>query len=119
MAAINTKDESQAGKTATEPPPPWHAAYPPPQNSNPASISRAELLQLLLLHYSSDGHENKNQKKKNFVLIDLRRMDHKVSSVLDRILFFLKRIYFCCNVNGRKFCNIGGDMVADRYIGRR
>ena len=97
MAAINTKDESQAGKTATDdsqPPPPWHAAYPPPQNSNPASISRAELLQLLLLHYSADGHENKNQKKKNFVLIDLRRMDHKVSSVLDRILFFFKKNLF-------------------------
>lgn len=111
MAAITTtKDEVKAGKTAadddSQPPPPWHAAYPPPQNSNPASISRAELLQLLLLHYSSDGHVNKNQTKRNFVLIDLRRMDHEVSSILDIeyyyyyfffFSFFLKRkknIYF-------------------------
>lgn len=110
MAAITTKDEAKTGKPATDDsqPPPWHAAYQPPQNFNPASISRAELLQLLLLHYSSDGHENKNQKKKNFVLIDLRRMDHEVSSVLDR-MFFFKRIYFYCNVNGRMLCKMGGD----------
>lgn len=95
MAAITTKDEANTSKTATDDlqPPPWHAAYPPPQNSNPPSISRGELLQLLLLHYSSDRHENKNKKKKNFVLIDLRRIDHEVSCVLDRIFF--KRIYFC------------------------
>lgn len=86
MAAITMKDETKTGETATadSQPTPWHAAYPPPQNSNPASISRVELLQLLLHHYNSDGHENKN-KKKSFVLIDLRRMDHEVSSDLDRI----------------------------------
>lgn len=99
MAAITTKDEAKTSKIATKDsqPPPWHAAYPPPQNSNPASISRAELLQLLLIHYSSDGHEIKNKKKKNFLLIDLRRIDHEVSSVLDRI-FYLKEsfsIHYC------------------------
>lgn len=91
MAGITTKVEAKTGRTATDDsqPPPWHAAYPPPQNSNPASISRVELLQLLLLHYSSDGHENENKKKKNFVLIDLRRMDHEVGSVW--IGFFLNK----------------------------
>lgn len=56
---------------------PWHAAYPSPKNSNPESISRAEVLQLLRLHYNSDEHE---KQKKGFTLIDLRRMDHEVSS---------------------------------------
>lgn len=42
------------------------------------------------------------------MLIDLRRMDHEVSTVLDR-MFFLKRVCFYCNVNGRKFCKMGGD----------
>lgn len=116
MAAITTKDEAKAGQTAAEDsePPPWHAAYPPPQNSNPASISRAELLQLLLLQYSSDGHENKNQtKKKDFVLIDLRRMDHEVSSVLDRrgvffFGFFLSNLFLLQCKWQESFIKIGG-----------
>lgn len=125
MAAINnnTKDEAKAGNKNTgtaatddllaQPPvppaPPWHAAYPSPQNSNPASISRAELLQILLLHYSSSyddehGHENENEnenknqrekkKKKNFVLIDLRRMDHEVSRVVFSLCFLDRKGFF-------------------------
>lgn len=80
-----TKGEAKTDKTAaaidSQAQPPWHAAYPPPKNSSPESISRAELLQLLLLHYNnSDGHETK--AKKDFVLIDLRRMDHEVSNII-------------------------------------
>lgn len=80
-----TKGEAKTDKTAaaidSQAQPPWHAAYPPPKNSSPESISRAELLQLLLLHYNNfDGHETKT--KKDFVLIDLRRMDHEVSNII-------------------------------------
>lgn len=80
-----TKGEAKMDKTAaaieSQTTPPWHAAYPPPKNSSPESISRAELLQLLHLHYNnSDRHETKT--KKDFVLIDLRRMDHEVSSII-------------------------------------
>lgn len=49
---------------------PWHAAYPPPRNGNPPSVSRDEVLQWLL----------QGQKPgRDFVLVDLRRNDHKVT----------------------------------------
>ncbi|MCJ1346363.1 hypothetical protein MMC31_004579, partial [Peltigera leucophlebia] len=73
-----TRDEEKTSKIAaaidSQTNPAWHAAYPSPKNSNPESISRAELLQLLRLHYNSDRHE---KPKKDFTLIDLRRMDHE------------------------------------------
>lgn len=49
---------------------PWYAAYPPPK-SDPASIRRTELLQWF--------HEGQKPGK-DFMLIDLRRTDHEVSS---------------------------------------
>lgn len=49
---------------------PWHAAYPPPK-SDPASIRRTELLQ-----WFREGQK----PGKDFMLIDLRRTDHEVSS---------------------------------------
>lgn len=49
---------------------PWHAAYPPPK-SDPASIRRTELLQWF--------YEGQNPGK-DFMLIDLRKTDHEVSS---------------------------------------
>ena len=63
-----------SGKEELNPELPWHTAYPAPRNSNPESISRAEVLQLLLRDHD-DG-------KSGFVLIDLRRMDHEVGDSL-------------------------------------
>ena len=49
---------------------PWYAAYPAARTKQPAQISRAELLQLI-----KDGQV----AGKDFVLIDMRRMDYEVS----------------------------------------
>lgn len=46
---------------------PWYAAYPPAR-SNPESISRSALLQLL----------KQSSEDERFVLVDLRRTDHEV-----------------------------------------
>lgn len=49
---------------------PWHAAYPTPRNTEPASISREALLDLMT---KSNGCA-----AKDFLLIDLRRTDNEV-----------------------------------------
>lgn len=49
---------------------PWYAAYPTARNSNPESITRHQLLQLI-----NDGKE----PGKDFALIDLRRNDFEVA----------------------------------------
>jgi hypothetical protein len=49
---------------------PWHAAYPKPRNAQPASITRAELLQKF---------QARQKPGIDFLLIDLRRTDHEVS----------------------------------------
>ena len=48
---------------------PWHAVYPSPRNSSPASISRTELLHLF---------RTGKQPGTDFVLVDLRRTDYEV-----------------------------------------
>jgi hypothetical protein len=50
---------------------PWHAVYPQPQ-SQPQSISRDEVLQLL---------KSNTTPKKDFVLVDVRRTDFEVDGV--------------------------------------
>lgn len=50
---------------------PWHAAYPPPKNAQPASLTREELLQMIKAADSV--------AKRDFVLVDLRRTDLVVS----------------------------------------
>ncbi|KAH7364325.1 Rhodanese-like domain-containing protein [Rhexocercosporidium sp. MPI-PUGE-AT-0058] len=45
--------------------PAWHAAFPTPRNTSPESISRLELLDML----------SKKRSVKDFVLVDLRRVD--------------------------------------------
>lgn len=49
---------------------PWHAAYPTPRNTEPATISREALLDLMT---KSNG-----RAAKDFLLIDLRRTDNEV-----------------------------------------
>lgn len=53
---------------------PWHAAYPPPKNAQPASLTREELLQMMKAADSV--------AKRDFVLVDLRRTDLVVSFFL-------------------------------------
>ncbi|PNP40585.1 hypothetical protein TGAMA5MH_07582 [Trichoderma gamsii] len=48
---------------------PWHAAYPTPRNTEPATISREALLDLMT---KSNG-----RAAKDFLLIDLRRTDNE------------------------------------------
>ncbi|MCJ1421933.1 hypothetical protein MMC32_008300 [Xylographa parallela] len=57
-------------KIATEPV--WYAAYPPPRTGNPVSISRFDVLQLF---------RDKRKAGKDFVLIDLRRMDQEGGTI--------------------------------------
>lgn len=52
---------------------PWHSAFPAPRKQSPLSISRFEVLQLV---------KNVDEPGKDFVLVDLRRMDHEVKSTL-------------------------------------
>ncbi|MCJ1399376.1 hypothetical protein MMC11_002578 [Xylographa trunciseda] len=51
---------------------PWHAAFPAPQTSSPATIPRAAVLQ-----WFSDG----KQSGRDFVLVDLRKEDHKGGTI--------------------------------------
>lgn len=55
-------------------PPPWYAAYPAPSNKSPASITREQVLSML--------KEENSSVQKDFVLVDLRRIDHEVIPVL-------------------------------------
>lgn len=61
---------TQASATA---PPPWHAAYPAPKKEAP-SITRGAVLEML--------RDSENIAGKDFVLVDLRRSDHEVCSVI-------------------------------------
>ena len=49
---------------------PWHSAYPEPR-SEPGSITREQVLQLLRQDTASG---------KAFMIIDLRRIDHEASA---------------------------------------
>lgn len=51
---------------------PWHAAYPPPRNKTPAVIMRQDVLEMI--------KNSNNIAGRNYVLVDLRRTDHEVSS---------------------------------------
>ena len=55
---------------------PWHAAFPPPKCTKPASITRSEVLEMF---------QNGKKAGKDFVLVDLRRMDHEVDSLSNKI----------------------------------
>jgi hypothetical protein len=60
------------GATATETP--WYAAFPPPKTAAP-SVCRSEVLGWL-------GKEGGQEAVVDFVLIDLRRADYEVSSLV-------------------------------------
>jgi len=52
---------------------PWHAMYPAPRQSSPATIDRQQVLELL--------RSDVGTVKKDYVLVDVRRNDHEVSTL--------------------------------------
>ncbi|RYP18975.1 hypothetical protein DL767_009723 [Monosporascus sp. MG133] len=70
--------------TSTENEKPWHEAYPAPKEVNPKTITRAELLALMKENGGSISG-------KDFVLVDLRRMDHKVIHIKIDLDYKLRR----------------------------
>ncbi len=68
MAAPN-KPNDQHPATDT----PWHAGYPKPKNQSPATVTRQEILGMLLAA---------EKPQKDLVLIDLRRTDYEVIQLL-------------------------------------
>ncbi|KAI9761914.1 MAG: hypothetical protein M1840_001530 [Geoglossum simile] len=61
---------------------PWFSAYPAPRSVAPQSITRFELLQWL-----REGRED----ERDFILVDLRRTDHEVStSLMNKLRVFVR-----------------------------
>lgn len=65
---MTTTDQSEAKAQ-----PPWHAAFPAPRTTDPKSITPTGLLQRL---------QAGQRGGREFLLVDLRRNDHEVSSVV-------------------------------------
>lgn len=66
--------------TISETAAPWHAAYPTPSDRQPGSITRDAVLELMKNESSIAG--------KDFVLVDLRRVDHEVSYGTEAYKYF-------------------------------
>lgn len=66
MASANT-----TSRALPTPDSPWDPVYPVARNRNPSSIARSEVLAML--------REGK-QPGKDFILVDLRQVDHKVGN---------------------------------------
>lgn len=80
--------------TISDPPPdavevPWLAAYPLPKCTDQPSIPRTEILRLF-----QDGYK----QGKDFVLIDLRRTDHNVTSTQGKIRHVINVL--TCHIGG-------------------
>ncbi|RYP18311.1 hypothetical protein DL765_004031 [Monosporascus sp. GIB2] len=71
---------------STENEKPWHEAYPAPKEVNPKTITRAELLALLKENGGSISGGD-------FVLVDLRRMDHKGGTIRGSINLPAQSLY--------------------------
>ncbi|KLU91685.1 hypothetical protein MAPG_10203 [Magnaporthiopsis poae ATCC 64411] len=56
---------------------PWHAAYPAPRNTELLSVTREEVLAMLEAQREGQG----SCKKRDFLLVDLRRVDHEVRHI--------------------------------------
>jgi arsenical-resistance protein 2 len=68
---------SQPGKSDAAP---WHKAYPEPSTKSPEQLSRDELLGWI--------HHGK-QAGKDFLVVDVRKLDHTVSFPFDNYLCLL------------------------------
>ncbi|XXH04985.1 hypothetical protein Hte_011409 [Hypoxylon texense] len=70
--AANSGPNTDTNVTSTDPPP-WHAAYPVPRCANPPSIDREEVLAMMA--------QSGNVAGRDYLLVDLRRADHKGGSI--------------------------------------
>ncbi|ROT41984.1 Rhodanese-like protein [Sodiomyces alkalinus F11] len=71
---------------AAAPEAPWHAAYPKPKTSEPASLSSEEVLALL-------KGRSENAASNDFVLVDVRRNDHQGGTVRGSINLPAQSLY--------------------------
>lgn len=62
--------------TSQEPAAPWHAAYPTPKATAVSALSKSSLLSLL--------QEQRSSSTRNFLVVDLRKADHEVTSRFGR-----------------------------------
>ncbi|RYP44261.1 hypothetical protein DL768_009265 [Monosporascus sp. mg162] len=65
---------------------PWHEAYPAPKDVSPKTITRAELLAVMKENGGSIPG-------RDFVLVDLRRMDHKGGTIRGSINLPAQSLY--------------------------
>jgi hypothetical protein len=82
---INHDNKDTTAPAAAAEEVPWHAAYPSPRNVAP-SLSRQELLQWF--------HDDKRVVGKDFVLVDVRRVDFEV-----RIDYTYAYLHVQCRTN--------------------
>ncbi|KAK0619526.1 hypothetical protein B0T14DRAFT_519440 [Immersiella caudata] len=110
--------ESTTTASTTASTPPWHAAYPTPENAQPEGVMREEVLAMLNKAGLMDQH---NAKAQDFILVDLRRTDHEGGTIRGSVnlpaqslyptiptLYFIlkaagvrKVIWYCSSSRGR------------------
>ncbi|KAI8648636.1 Rhodanese domain-containing protein [Fusarium keratoplasticum] len=64
---------------------PWHAAYPPPRNKTPAAMTRHDVLEMT--------RDSNNIAGRNYVLVDLRRIDHEGGTIRGSINLPAQSLY--------------------------
>lgn len=69
--------------TTVAPPVPWHAAYPAPRKAEPLGATREEVLAML----KAQREAQNSGDKRDFLLVDLRRVDHEVRQHLHNSCF--------------------------------
>ncbi|KAK3373018.1 Rhodanese-like domain-containing protein [Lasiosphaeria ovina] len=75
MSAPQPGEPVATPKTASTPP--WYAAYAAPRNAQPDGVTREEVLAMLKAQL---GDQN-NTSSPNFILVDLRRIDHEGGTI--------------------------------------
>lgn len=88
---MSSTDQSQAAAPTTTdnnnnstPPSPWHAAYPAPSTLDPPTLTRTEVLQRF---------QQGKRPGKDFILVDLRRMDHEGGTIRGSINLPAQSLY--------------------------
>ncbi|KAK4243080.1 Rhodanese-like domain-containing protein [Corynascus novoguineensis] len=74
--------------TTVAPTPPWHAAYPVPRKAEPQGATREEVLAMLKTQLK-DEHDG----SRDFLLIDLRRIDHEGGTIRGSINLPAQSLY--------------------------
>ena len=73
-ANMSTAQSTEPTTTAPAPALPWHAAYPAPRKAEQQGTTREEVLAMLKTQLG----DQKGGGVRDFVLVDLRRVDHEV-----------------------------------------